>query len=233
MSDPGTRMLAKAMFEAALVATDDPGRLSRGRALVRNNAVLDIDVIPGVISGRVMGSMPTPYSVSLHAPPSAWAMAGAAAADDELDAAALKRLIPDIHRVSSRCDCPDAANPCKHGLALGFQFAQRLAFEPQLLVIWRSAPPERAGAAGDRVAQLVAARHESASRERPVAEVPPPAPISAEMREFLGLDRALPPRPAVLAAIQFPRALVGPVDVAMVVDDALSVVAGILDRSPR
>jgi uncharacterized Zn finger protein len=43
----------------------DGGRLARGRAYARKGQVMDFDLQPGRVTGRVQGSRPQPYAVTI------------------------------------------------------------------------------------------------------------------------------------------------------------------------
>src|ERR687894_419823 len=44
----------------------DGGRLARGRAYARQGQVLDFELSPGLVAGRVQGSRPKPYRVTIR-----------------------------------------------------------------------------------------------------------------------------------------------------------------------
>src|SRR5919107_5089100 len=43
----------------------DGGRLARGRSYARKGQVIDFTMTPGVVTGRVQGSRPDPYAVTI------------------------------------------------------------------------------------------------------------------------------------------------------------------------
>lgn len=128
-------------------------RLPRGRTYARRGSVHDLTVAPGQVTARVAGSRPRPYRVSLGLPvftDDGWQQAIAALAGQLRHAAALLdgQLPPDVDEVfggvglslfprpgelSTRCSCPDAANPCKHVAAVHYVLAQTFDADPFLL----------------------------------------------------------------------------------------------------
>ncbi|MPZ67848.1 MAG: hypothetical protein GEU83_20990 [Pseudonocardiaceae bacterium] len=128
-------------------------RLPRGRTYARRGSVHDLTVAPGTVTARVDGSRPRPYRVSLGLPvftDADWQRATAALAGQLRHAAALLdgqmptdvdevlggvglSLFPHPGELSTRCSCPDAANPCKHVAAVHYVLAQTFDADPFLL----------------------------------------------------------------------------------------------------
>ena len=65
-TEPGA--LASAMLAAAVAGRADPARFGRGRSYVRDGAVIDLSVVPGELIGSVLGSRSRPYQVSVRVP---------------------------------------------------------------------------------------------------------------------------------------------------------------------
>lgn len=128
-------------------------RLPRGRTYARNGSVTELDVAPGRVTARVAGRRPAPYRVSLRIPvftDAQWTAATHALArqlrhaaalldgrmpediDETLDAVGLS-LFPGPSELTTKCSCPDVANPCKHVAAVHYILAQTFDTDPFLL----------------------------------------------------------------------------------------------------
>jgi uncharacterized Zn finger protein len=128
-------------------------RLPRGRTYARRGAVTGLVIDPGRVTARVAGSRPTPYRVSMATPvftDPQWTAAAHALArqlrhsaalldgrmpediDDTLDLVGLS-LFPGPHDLTTRCTCPDVANPCKHVAAVHYVLARSFDADPFLL----------------------------------------------------------------------------------------------------
>lgn len=153
-------------------------RLERGLAYAQAGQVLELDVEPGIVLGKVQGSRYTPYRVRIR--PAAfsehqWRRVEKAIAARALTLAQLLagEMPPDIEDVLAErklallprsyselrasCDCPDAVNPCKHTAAVYYVLAERFDADPFALFTWRGRTkeelleglrPRRAKAAG-------------------------------------------------------------------------------------
>ncbi|WP_116995307.1 SWIM zinc finger family protein [Desertimonas flava] len=133
--------LVATMLRALAAELSDPGRYARAKAYARDDAVIEIDIRPEVVSGLVMGSRRDPYEVLLAVDP---------VPDDERARAnpesigSMTLLIPGRDELAVSCSCPDAAGTlCKHAIALLLVFADETSIEPELLVRWRSEDPDR------------------------------------------------------------------------------------------
>ncbi|MEJ7585244.1 MAG: SWIM zinc finger family protein, partial [Acidimicrobiales bacterium] len=135
----------------------DPNRLPRGRTYARQSRVGELSVKPGEVTAGVSGSRPTPYIVRLGVrtlSETEWdalldviaSRAGHAAAllDGELDpgvaddaAAAGADLLPGPGDLTTRCSCPDWAEPCKHAAAVCYLVADVLDADPFALLLLR------------------------------------------------------------------------------------------------
>jgi uncharacterized Zn finger protein len=156
-------------------------RLPRGRTYARKGSVTELSVAPGLVTARVVGSRPTPYRVTLRIPvftDAEWTAASHALArqlrhaaalldgrmpediDETLDAVGLS-LFPGPRELTTKCSCPDVANPCKHVAAVHYTLAQTFDADPFLL-------PELRGR--DRTALLAALRAARTGEATPGAD---------------------------------------------------------------
>src|ERR1700753_1038693 len=139
----------------------DGGRLARGRAYARKGQVMDFALKPGVVTGRVQGSRPQPYEVTITIPAydeSQWTAVTAALGAQALYRAALLAgempheivelftahdlpLFPD--RLDISCSCPDWSVPCKHGSAVLYVLAEAFDDDPFLVLAWRGRDREQ------------------------------------------------------------------------------------------
>ena len=145
-------------FIAVLESFGAGGRLTRGRAYARKGQVLSLDLVPGVVHGKVQGSRPTPYEVWITMPvlpPEVWEAVEAAVAAQALFAAQLLggelpaeledvvataggSLFPrSFGDVSMRCTCPDWGLPCKHLAAAFYLLAETFDDDPFRILLWR------------------------------------------------------------------------------------------------
>jgi uncharacterized Zn finger protein len=133
----------------------DGGRLARGRTYARKGQVMDFDLSPGVITGRVQGSRPAPYKVKITIPAyddRAWAAITQALGSQALFRAALLAgempheivelfdeldlpLFPSALQMT--CSCPDWGVPCKHLSAVLYVLAEAFDDDPFLVLAWR------------------------------------------------------------------------------------------------
>ncbi len=244
-AEPGA--LASAMLAASVAGRADPARFGRGRSYVRDGAVVDLSVAPGELVGSVLGSRSSPYQVSVRVP----RLPDLDTDGDGTAVGVLNHLVPQPGDLRSDCSCPDDADPCKHAVAVLLAFAQQVAIHPRLLATWRSggersttggevgtapvpipSPPVdgRRGAspvsisapgAGARVTAATDGR--SVGTVGPTSEPSRPA-LSPEVAAFLGDARAELPALPDLEPLPLGAAVVGTVDVAAVVADALELI---------
>jgi hypothetical protein len=133
----------------------DGGRLARGRAYARKGQVIDFQLRPGKVSGRVQGSRPEPYAVTIEISAfdeTQWTSVTSALGSQALYRAALLAgempheivdlftahelpLFPD--QLDIRCNCPDWGVPCKHGSAVLYVLAEAFDDDPFLVLAWR------------------------------------------------------------------------------------------------
>jgi uncharacterized Zn finger protein len=158
----GERWWAKRWI-AVLEGFSMGGRLTRGRSYARSGQVLSIDIAPGVVTARVQGSRPKPYTVTIKLAPLApdmWArviaeiagraiylaklLAGEMPAEiEEVFQAARTPLFPSRSRdLITDCSCPDFANPCKHVAAVYYLMGEEFDRDPFLIFTLRGLPRE-------------------------------------------------------------------------------------------
>lgn len=129
-------------------------RLQRGRSYARGGQVMDYSFSNGLISAKVQGSMPKPYSVSIRFKPISeqeWArvtasMASKAVFSAKLLSGEMPENIEEAFRSAkvtlfpkspgefkSECSCPDYANPCKHIAAVFYILAEEFDRNPFMM----------------------------------------------------------------------------------------------------
>jgi uncharacterized Zn finger protein len=129
-------------------------RLSRGRFYARLGQVISLDVDAGIVLSQVQGSQPKPYTAQIRLHPltnEAWesvidVMASQAIFAAKLLAGEMPTDIEEAFRsahvplfpareqdLSTKCSCPDWANPCKHVAAVYYILAERFDEDPFLL----------------------------------------------------------------------------------------------------
>ncbi|MEV6490393.1 SWIM zinc finger family protein [Actinoplanes sp. NPDC051633] len=132
-----------------------PGRLARGRTYARKGQVIDFTLTPGRVSGRVQGSRPDPYVVTLTIAAydeTQWtsvlsALGGQALYRAALLAGTMPHEIVDVFdelalplfpsTVEMVCSCPDWSVPCKHASAVLYVLAEAFDDDPFLVLAWR------------------------------------------------------------------------------------------------
>jgi uncharacterized Zn finger protein len=133
----------------------DGGRLARGRSYARKGQVIDFTLTPGLVTGRVQGSRPAPYVVTIKITAydqAQWTKISAALASQALYRAALLAgsmpheivevfdglglpLFPT--RLEMDCSCPDWSVPCKHASAILYVLAEAFDDDPFRVLAWR------------------------------------------------------------------------------------------------
>jgi uncharacterized Zn finger protein len=136
----------------------DGGRLARGRTYARKGQVIDFILTPGTVTGRVQGSRPDPYTVTLRIDAydeAEWTVISSALGSQALFRAALLAgdmpheivdafdgldlpLFPS--RIDMSCSCPDWSVPCKHASAVLYVLAEAFDDDPFLVLAWRGRP---------------------------------------------------------------------------------------------
>lgn len=129
-------------------------RLNRGRSYARMGQVISIIVEKGIVTARVQGTRPEPYSIKIRLvplPDEDWDRVTDAMASQAIFAARLLsgempqniedafaqakiRLFPNSKKdLDTECSCPDWANPCKHIAAVYYILAERFDEDPFLI----------------------------------------------------------------------------------------------------
>ncbi len=190
----------------------DGGRLARGRTYARKGQVIDFALTPGQVIGRVQGSRPDPYTVTLTIEAydeTRWAVISSALGSQALFRAAL--LAGDMPheiveafdgldlplfpaRIDMTCSCPDWSVPCKHASAVLYVLAEAFDDDPFLVLAWR-------GRARDELLGALRATPEPAEEIDPLAveEVPLDARLADFYSPGISLSR-LRERPARVTA---------------------------------
>lgn len=184
-------------------------RLPRGRTYARKGAVREIELQPGHIAARVVGTEGELYRVDIGVKQLAaaeWEQVATAIAaraahlaallDGELDpgvvedaAAVDVRLLPRPADLRPDCSCPDWAEPCKHAAAACYLAASELDRDPFALFLLR-------GIGRDELIELVRSRRGEATPSPP-ATADEPGMDAAQLWAGRSLDDPLPPPPSL------------------------------------
>jgi uncharacterized Zn finger protein len=178
-------------------------RLTRGRSYARQGQVVSIDVQPGVVTAKVQGSQPRPYTVTIHLRPLSdqdWdsvtdAMASQAIFAAKLLSGEMPQNIEDAFRevkvslfpvagreLETDCSCPDWANPCKHIAAVYYLLAERFDEDPFLIFKLRGRTKEG----------IIETLREKRAKTLPSESVPSPVETSATVDDtILPLEECL------------------------------------------
>ncbi len=129
-------------------------RLNRGRSYARMGQVVAIDVQKGLVTAKVQGTRPQPYSITIRLLPLSdkdWDKVTEVMASQAIFAARLLSgempqnieeafteakvsLFPKSGKdLNTDCSCPDWANPCKHIAAVYYILAERFDADPFLI----------------------------------------------------------------------------------------------------
>lgn len=139
--------------------SDFSNRLSRGRTYVRNGSVVDLQIKPGKISARVMGS--ELYEIDITIEPlkkARWEAlqqqcagkiksvlellkGGVSAGVMEIMSNREQGMFPSPAEIKMECSCPDWAGLCKHLAAVLYGVGSRLDTQPELLFTLRHVDP--------------------------------------------------------------------------------------------
>ncbi len=206
-------------------------RLGRGRSYAAAGQVSALTVAPGLVTAHVQGVADTPYRSEircrrLEGEPLARLVArlreqpmwvarlliGDLPAEVEtLFATAGCPLFPAReHDVTSRCSCPDWANPCKHLAAVYYLMGESVARQPLLLLELRGVRREDLVATACPAAAAPpppAAAGRAAAPRRPPGDARAPNPAAADGGAFYGAplpefeDFGPPSRAAVAAPL--------------------------------
>jgi uncharacterized Zn finger protein len=195
-------------------------RLPRGRSYARKGQVVDFKLAPGLVTARVQGTRPKPYSVRIGLRPLSdrdWKKVMSAMASQAVYAAKLLNgeMPEDIEKVFSGvkvplfpksprdldtdCSCPDWVTPCKHIAAVYYILAEEFDRDPFILFELR----------GRTKSQIIEGLRELRGRHIPpetrgrgIGEGAPKAKArrggeaikageSVELRDFLQLERCI------------------------------------------
>jgi uncharacterized Zn finger protein len=186
-----------------------PGRLARGRSYARKGQVMNFALEPGQASGRVQGSRPEPYAITITIPAfddTDWALIEQALATQALYRAALlagdmPHEIVDLFdeldlplfpaALDMKCSCPDWAVPCKHASAVLYVLAEAFDDDPFLVLAWRGR---------SREALLTSLRAHPSPAEEPDPLAVDDIPLESRLTDFytpaisLSRLRERPPR---------------------------------------
>jgi uncharacterized Zn finger protein len=142
-------------FVDLLESICQPGRLGRGRSYARKGQVIDFEMTPGQVVGRVQGSRPDPYVVTIRMPAfdeTQWttvleALGARALYRAALLAGEMPHEIVDVFDelglplfpsdLDMACNCPDWGVPCKHVSAVLYVLAEAFDDDPFLVLAWR------------------------------------------------------------------------------------------------
>jgi len=131
--------------------SDYSNRLPRGRTYLRNGSVIDLQIEPGKVTARVMGSSLYDIKLTIKAVPAKhWQQVAGDCArsidslvellQGRFSTAVMERiarpgtgLFPTPTEIAFTCSCPDAATLCKHVAATLYGIGARLDLEPVLL----------------------------------------------------------------------------------------------------
>ena len=117
--------LPATMLKVLAAELCDGGRLTRGKQLWAEGAVIDIVVGHGTVTAEVQGGRRDPYVVTIDTDPGAG--------------------VPKKPDLWARCTCPDSAElgalACKHTVAALFALSDEVAVQPDLLERWRGGRP--------------------------------------------------------------------------------------------
>ncbi len=136
---------------------DYSNRLPRGRSYIRQGAVLDLQITPGLVTALVAGSSDKPYSIKIEIKPlekSRWEnlkkrctgkiSSLLALAQGKLPPEILQDfcdrqegLFPSPKEIKTQCSCPDWASLCKHLAAVMYGIGARLDQDPKLFFTLR------------------------------------------------------------------------------------------------
>jgi uncharacterized Zn finger protein len=169
--------------------SDFANRLPRGRSYVRNGAVIDLRIAPGIVSALVSGTDVYDVRVQVAALPTRrWRavrqdVSGTIDSVIELLQGRLSDqvmtrlcaegtgLFPSPREISFSCSCPDWASMCKHVAAVLYGIGARLDHAPALLFTLRQVEAdELVGGAGARAAAGLARPGSKAGTARKVVE---------------------------------------------------------------
>ena len=186
--------------------SDYASRLPRGRTYVRNGSVIDLQISPGEVRAKVMGS--SLYTVTASVTPVPQMQWRTICADcsgsiaslvellqGKLSNAVMERickpgtgLFPSPNEISFECSCPDWAGMCKHVAAVLYGIGARLDQQPDIIFNLRRVD------AKDLVLQAQAGLPPSSKRVAPEKVLD-----DALLADVFGLEMADAPMPVTKA----------------------------------
>ncbi len=165
---------------------DYTNRIGRGRTYVRNNAVLDLQIKPGLIESLVQGTRSKPYKIQIKIKilkKEIWknikkACQGEFDSLQELLNGKFPKslsniftdkksgLFPAPKEISFDCSCPDWADMCKHVAAALYGIGARLDSEPELFFTLRKVKMKDliSGAVKDQTSDLLKKARQKSSK---------------------------------------------------------------------
>ena len=161
-------------------------RIGRGRSYVRNSAVVDLQIKPGLIKSLVLGSISSPYKIEIKIEPlnkKIWndikkiCNGKFDSLQEFLEGKFPKSLsevftdnksglFPSPSKISFNCNCPDWASMCKHIAATLYGVGVRLDYEPVLFFTLRNVNMNDliSDAVGDKTTSLLKKAEQKSSR---------------------------------------------------------------------
>ena len=162
--------LPATMIKVLAAELSDQGRLSRGKRYWAEDAVVDLVVGHGAVTGIIQGSRPDPYVVTIEATEG--------------------KGVPSKREVWITCTCPDdgtATEACKHAVAALFALSDEVSIEPTLLDRWRTGSSRRRSAAATGLAEVVPLRRTTPTAEPDPAPRPTPEPARDPIADEIGM----------------------------------------------
>ena len=189
----------------------EPGRLSRGRALFRKGAVLEVSVTEGSIVASVRGGAIEPYVTTIGTAPAPRGVVRQVAQDAAAnDGIGIDGLIADGLDLCPRdidlafdCNCADWDEACKHVIAVLLAFADRVDLDETELLRWRGVDPsppsdedgpDQPSERSAKLSELQVLLGDTAMEVRPADPQHHPedeAPLSPTLARFFAVDAAL------------------------------------------
>jgi uncharacterized Zn finger protein len=187
---------------------DYSNRIERGRSYVRNCAVLDLQIKPGLVESLVQGTDSNPYEIRIEIKTlkkKTWGNIKKAC-QGEFDSLqelmngkfpeslsniftdTKSGLFPAPKEISFDCSCPDWADMCKHVAATLYGIGARLDSEPELFFTLRGVEVKAlvSGAVKDKTSEMLKkARKKS-----------PKVMADSDLSEIFGIDLDIKETPA-------------------------------------